>query len=299
MKSSPFERGTRFALLTLGLAASGVPLSAAGASTASPDVTAPQMIDAFEGTFGVHPGQRRNHIKGTCAAGDFVGSAETAAYSRSPLFSGKAIPVVARFSLGGGSPEVPDAAPAPRGMALEFRLSGGAKQHITMINAPIFAAASPASFRDLLLAIDHYCELGFHDRYDAVQKWITVERLALGPRRYHSEMLNIAPRHQVLCFRKGRHPPSVFEPCIPAHVIHVKVRIDHQIDVFRSNADRLQSLQIVCLQHMEQRSFGTVFAIAGARVEQDGQLRRPQHPAVHARDHTPEHLREKVRIDQR
>jgi len=35
----------------------------------SEDVTAPQMIDAFEGTFGAHQGQRRNHIKGTCAAG--------------------------------------------------------------------------------------------------------------------------------------------------------------------------------------------------------------------------------------
>jgi catalase len=37
-------------------------------------------------------------------------------------------------------------------MALEFHLPGGALQHITMINAPIFAAASPASFRDFLLA---------------------------------------------------------------------------------------------------------------------------------------------------
>jgi catalase len=110
------------------------------------------MIEAFEGTFGVHPGQRRNHIKGTCAAGEFVGSADATALSRSALFSGKAIPVVARFSLGGGSPEVPDAAPAPRGMALEFRLPGGALQHITMINVPIFAAASPTSFRDAILA---------------------------------------------------------------------------------------------------------------------------------------------------
>jgi catalase len=62
------------------------------------------------------------------------------------------VPVVARFSLGGGSPEVPDAAPAPRGMALEFRLPGGALQHITMIDVPIFGATSPASFRDAIVA---------------------------------------------------------------------------------------------------------------------------------------------------
>src|SRR5258708_37493690 len=109
------------------------------------------MIDAFEGTFGVHPGQRRNHIKGTCAAGEFVGTGDAAALSRSALFSGKTIPVVARFSLGGGNPEVPDAAPAPRGMALEVHLPGGGLQHITMINLPIFASSSPASFLDAIV----------------------------------------------------------------------------------------------------------------------------------------------------
>ena len=152
MKSSSFARGARFAFLTLVSAACTTSLLALGAPAASTEVTAPQMIDAFEGTFGVHPGQRRNHIKGTCAAGEFVGTTEAAALSRSAIFSGKTIPVVARFSLGGGSPEVPDAAPAPRGMALEFHLPGGALQHITMINVPIFAAASPASFRDAVLA---------------------------------------------------------------------------------------------------------------------------------------------------
>jgi catalase len=149
MKSSYFRHGAQFAFLTLASAASSVPLGAPAVST---EVTAPQMIDAFEGTFGVHPGQRRNHIKGTCAAGEFVGTADAAALSRSALFSSKTIPVVARFSLGGGTPEVPDAAPAPRGMALEFHLPGAALQHITMINVPIFAAASPASFRDAILA---------------------------------------------------------------------------------------------------------------------------------------------------
>src|ERR1044072_9945010 len=102
--------------------ACSVPLAAPAAQPDS--TTGQQMIDAFEGTFGVHAGQRRNHIKGTCAAGEFVGTSDAAALSRSALFSGKSIPVVARFSLGGGSPEVPDAAPAPRGMALEFRRLG-------------------------------------------------------------------------------------------------------------------------------------------------------------------------------
>jgi catalase len=152
MKSSSIRRCARFAFLTLASATSTAPMLALGAPAAGTEVTAPQMIDAFEGTFGVHQGQRRNHTKGMCAAGEFVGTADAAALSRSALFSGKTIPVVARFSLGGGNPEVPDAAPAPRGMALEFHLPGGTLQHITMINVPIFGATSPASFRDAIVA---------------------------------------------------------------------------------------------------------------------------------------------------
>jgi catalase len=155
MNSSMFRSGTRLAFLTLASATVSTASMLAGAAPATttpaaPTVTPQQMIESFEGTFGVHPGQRRNHIKGTCAAGEFVGTANAAALSRSPLFTGKAIPVVARFSLGGGNPDTPDAAPAPRGMALEFRLAGGGLQHITMINVPIFAASSPASFRDAI-----------------------------------------------------------------------------------------------------------------------------------------------------
>ena len=98
MKSS---RSAQFAFLTLLVsAASTIPLPAFGAPPPGAEVTAPQMIDAFEGTFGVHTGQRRNHIKGTCATGEFLGTADAAALSRSALFSGKTIPVIARFSLG-------------------------------------------------------------------------------------------------------------------------------------------------------------------------------------------------------
>ena len=151
MKSKSF-RTARLAFLGLTSAAAAAPMTAAGAAPAGPEVNAPQMIDAFEGTFGVHQGQRRNHTKGLCAAGEFVGTSDAAALSRSVLFSGRSVPVIARFSLGGGNPEVPDAAPAPRGMALEFHLPGGGLQHITMIDVPIFGATSPASFRDAIVA---------------------------------------------------------------------------------------------------------------------------------------------------
>ena len=114
----------------------------------SPDA----MIQALQGAFGAHPGFRKNHAKGTCATGSFVGLLEATSYSRSALFSGATIPVVARFSLGGGDPDAPDAGKGPRGMGLEFRLADGSKQHMTMINAPIFLATVPKTFLDNLIA---------------------------------------------------------------------------------------------------------------------------------------------------
>lgn len=139
--------------LTLPLAFAAVALPAvAPARAADAAVTAPQVVEAIEGTFGVTPGQRRNHIKGTCAVGEFVGTKEAAALSRSALFSTRPVPVVARFSLSGGNPKAPDTAKSARGMALEFRLPGGQVHHITMLNTPMFGAAQPQTFLDLMLA---------------------------------------------------------------------------------------------------------------------------------------------------
>jgi catalase len=127
-------------------------LSSFPALTAEPEVTAPQVIDAIEGVFGATKGERRNHIKGTCAIGEFVGSKQAAQYSRSALFSGVPVAVIARFSLAGGNPKAPDTAKSARGIALEFKLPGGQLHHMTMLNTPMFGAASPKTFLDLMQA---------------------------------------------------------------------------------------------------------------------------------------------------
>ena len=114
--------------------------------------TADQVISALEKINGVHPGERRNHIVGVCVGGSFVGSKEAQAYTRSALFSGAAIPVVGRFSLPGGNPKTPDTAKSPRGLALQFNLPGNSLQHFTMLNVPVFGAATPQTFYDALLS---------------------------------------------------------------------------------------------------------------------------------------------------
>ena len=128
------------------LAASLAMACSHSALAADEAVSAPVVVQAIEANFGVTPGQRRNHIKGTCSAGDFAGTPDAARISRSALFSGRTVPVIARFSLAGGNPKMSDATPNPRGMALEFKLPENRLHHITMLNVPVFGAATPRTF---------------------------------------------------------------------------------------------------------------------------------------------------------
>jgi catalase len=115
-------------------------------------VSADEVVQAMERQTGVTPGQRRNHFNGVCVAGHFVGDPKAAAYSSSVVFSGQEMSVVGRFSLAGGSPQVPDNARNPRGMALQLKAPDGQMQHFTLLNVPMFGAATPQSFFDNVLA---------------------------------------------------------------------------------------------------------------------------------------------------
>lgn len=106
----------------------------------------------MEGNFGVTPGQRRNHTKGTCAAGEFTGTPDAAALSKSPLFSGATYPVIARFSLPSGNPKLPDTTRTVRGLALQFKLPKDDVHNMAMLNVPVFGASVPQTFLDNLLA---------------------------------------------------------------------------------------------------------------------------------------------------
>ncbi|KEF42457.1 MAG: protein SrpA [Cyanobium sp. CACIAM 14] len=139
--------------LALALVAVLLSLGLATASFARSGPTAEQLITAIENAFGITPGQRRNHIKGTCATGVFVANGNGARFSRSPLFSGRAVPVVARFSLAGGKPKAPDTTRNPRGLGLQFQLSGEQPLNMAMISTPVFGAATPRTFHDNMIAL--------------------------------------------------------------------------------------------------------------------------------------------------
>ncbi|WP_411870416.1 catalase family peroxidase [Vulcanococcus limneticus] len=138
--------------LSLALVALVASVGIATAGLAAGGVTPQQVIATFEQNFGVHSGQRRNHIKGSCASGSFVANANARQYSRSPIFSGQPVPVVARFSLAGGNPKAPDTARSPRGLGLQFKPRGAGVVNMALINTPVFGAATPESFHGNLIA---------------------------------------------------------------------------------------------------------------------------------------------------
>lgn len=108
------------------------------------------FVDQFEATFGKFERYRRSGAKGNCAMGEFVGTADARALSTASVFSGKAVPVVVRFSVGGANPKAPDNAWTQRDLALQFDLPSGGKRQMGNISAPGFGASSPQQFIALI-----------------------------------------------------------------------------------------------------------------------------------------------------
>jgi catalase len=127
--------------------------AAALALPAAAQIDPNQMVNAFEGAGGKYEGFRRSGAKGLCAVAEFVGNAEGRALSVSSAFSGKPVPVVARFSIGGGNPKAPDNAKSQRNMALQFDLPGNETWLMGNISAPIFGASTPQQLLSRLVAL--------------------------------------------------------------------------------------------------------------------------------------------------
>src|SRR4051812_21147083 len=88
-----------------------------------------QIVDAFNGVFGIHPGARATHAKGVVLEGTFTPSATARAVSKAVHLQKHTtpIPVTVRFSASTGLPAIPDTEPgaSPRGMAVKFHLPDG------------------------------------------------------------------------------------------------------------------------------------------------------------------------------
>jgi len=115
-------------------------------------LTQARVIDRFEQVDGVYPGFRRNHAKGVCITGTFESNGQGERLSRAALFRPGRVPVIGRFSLGGGQPQMPDGPMAVLAMALSFRPLDGQEWRTAMIDLPIFIVKDVQGFYDNLLA---------------------------------------------------------------------------------------------------------------------------------------------------
>jgi catalase len=115
-------------------------------------LTPARFTDGFEQVNGVHSGFRRNHAKGVGVFGSFESNGNAVRLSKAVVFRPGRVPVLGRFSLGGGQPYAADAPTAVRGLGLQFTLPDGELWRTAMINLPVFPFSTPEAFYEQMIA---------------------------------------------------------------------------------------------------------------------------------------------------
>jgi catalase len=115
-------------------------------------LTPARFVDEFEKVGGIHSGFRRNHAKGVCVRGFFDSNGQGARLSKALVFESGRVPVIGRFSLGGGDPHASDELNNVRGLGLQFSLPDGERWRTAMVNLPVFPFKDPQAFYDNLVA---------------------------------------------------------------------------------------------------------------------------------------------------
>src|SRR6202051_1849272 len=109
-----------------------------GGGVSPHELTPARFVDGFEQVNGVHSGFRRNHAKGLGASGFFESNGNGVRLSKAAVFQPGRVPVIGRFSLGGGQPYQADTPNTVRGLGLQFSLPDGELWRTAMISLPVF-----------------------------------------------------------------------------------------------------------------------------------------------------------------
>ena len=142
----------RFALIGAALAAVAGSFAYLGGWFTPNELTPARFVDGFEHVHGVHPGFRRNHAKGLGVTGFFESSGKGVRLSNAVVFQPGRVPVIGRFSLGGGQPHAAETPDAVRGLGLEFSLPNGELWRTAMVNIPVFPFRIPEAFYEQMIA---------------------------------------------------------------------------------------------------------------------------------------------------
>ena len=108
-------------------------------------------IDRINEIYGRHPHHRALHARGTFYTGTFTATPEATALCTAEPFSGNPVPVLVRWSNGGGNPERHDNHPDVRGMAVKFQGDGGDTDLLGQ-TSPRFPVRTPEDFIEMTAA---------------------------------------------------------------------------------------------------------------------------------------------------
>jgi len=112
------------------------------------------LLQQFDTIFGLHPGFRPAHAKGTMLTGTFTPSSDAASLTRAPHIQRESTPVTVRFSDSTGLPLVPDNDPNanPRGLAIRFQLGEHVHTDIVSHSTDGFPTRTGQEFLEFLRA---------------------------------------------------------------------------------------------------------------------------------------------------
>ena len=113
------------------------------------------LLKEFDTIFGLHPGFRAAHARGTMLTGTFTPAPEAASLTRAPHITRESTPVTVRFSNSTGIPMLPDNDPNanPRGLAIRFHLGEHVHTDIVSHSIDAFPARNPQEFLEFLRAV--------------------------------------------------------------------------------------------------------------------------------------------------
>ena len=113
------------------------------------------LLAQFDQLFGLHPGYRAAHAKGTMLSGTFKPAPGAQSLTKAPHIVRESTPVTVRFSNSTGIPQIPDHAPDanPRGLAIRFNLSEHVHTDIISHSTDGFPTRDGYQFLELLKAV--------------------------------------------------------------------------------------------------------------------------------------------------
>ena len=154
---TPFRASRRRYSLYCGAALIALAAVSQTHAQSAPKETPLSTVESLHTAFGDHHTEhgRAIHAKGVIFEGTFTPAPDARSIVKTPIFTGGPLPIIARFSLFAGVPDVPDNndAASPAGFSIKIKAVDGDDFDLQCINHRDFAVATSDDFAALMRAL--------------------------------------------------------------------------------------------------------------------------------------------------